>query len=53
MNTKHPYDIKNITPMVKSADSVSDWWQAYNFIKATLKNVLYARADLFSDERIP
>lgn len=28
MNAKHPYDIKNITPMVKSVDLVSDWWQA-------------------------
>ena len=63
MNTKHPYDIKNITPMVKSADSVSDWWQAYNdimyrrvetndagrynYTKANLKNVLHAMAALY------
>lgn len=63
INTKYPYDIKNITPMVKFSDSISDWWQAYNDIKhrrmgtneagrynykkANLKNVLYAMAALY------
>ena len=63
VNMKYPYDIKNITPMVKFADSVSDWWQAYNdikhrraevneagrynYTKANLKNVLYAMAALY------
>lgn len=26
VNTKFPYDIKNITPMDKFSDSISDWW---------------------------
>lgn len=30
---KYPYDIQNITPMIKFGDSISDWWQAYNDIK--------------------
>ena len=63
VNTKYPYDIKNIAPMVKFDDSVSDWWQAYNdikhrrmetneagrynYTKANLKNVLYAMAALY------
>ncbi len=63
VNAKYPYDIKNITPMVKFADSVSDWWQAYNdikhrrmeaneagrynYTKANLKNVLHAMAALY------
>ena len=63
VNTKYPYDITNITPMDKFADSVSDWWQAYNdikhrrmqsneagrynYTKANLKNVLYAMAALY------
>lgn len=63
VNTKYPYDIKNIKPMTKFSDSTSDWWQAYNAIKhrrmgtneagrynytkANLKNVLYAMAALY------
>lgn len=63
VNTKYPYDIKNITPLAKFADSVSDWWQAYNdikhrrvetndagrynYTKANLKNVLHAMAALY------
>lgn len=63
VNTKYPYDIKNIAPLVKFRDSVSDWWQAYNdikhrrtekneagrynYTKANLKNVLYAMAALY------
>lgn len=63
VNTRYPYDIKNISPLVKFSDSVSDWWQAYNMIKhnrlgsneagrfnytkANLKNVLYAIAALY------
>lgn len=63
VNTKFPYDIKNITPLVKFSDSISDWWQAYNdikhrrmeqneagrynYTKANLKNVLYAMAALY------
>lgn len=63
VNTKYPYDIKNIAPMVKFSDSLSDWWQAYNdikhrrmcrneagrynYTKANLKNVLFAMAALF------
>lgn len=63
VNTKYPYDIKNITPMVKFDDSVSDWWQAYNdikhrrmeaneagrynYTKANLKNVLHAMVALY------
>lgn len=63
VNTRYPYDIKNITPMVKFSDSISDWWQAYNdikhrrmgtneagrynYTKANLKNVLYALAALY------
>ena len=60
---RYPYDIKNISPLVKFSDSISDWWQAYNMIKhnrlgsneagrfnytkANLKNVLYALAALY------
>ncbi len=34
VHTKYPYNIKNITPMIKfSEDSMSDWWNAYNDIK--------------------
>ncbi|MBD5466674.1 MAG: hypothetical protein HDR21_00805 [Lachnospiraceae bacterium] len=63
VNTKYPYDIKNITPMDKFHDSISDWWQAYNdvkhrrmetndagrynYTKANLKSVLYALAALY------
>lgn len=63
VNTRYPYDIMNIAPMVKFSDSVSDWWQAYNdikhrrtesngagrynYTKANLKNVLYAMAALY------
>lgn len=63
VNMKYPYDIKNITPMIKFGDSISDWWQAYNdikhrrtqsneagrynYTKANLKNVLYAMAALY------
>lgn len=63
VNTRYPYDIKNIAPMVKFSDSVSDWWQAYNdikhrrmgtneagrynYTKANLKNVLHAMAALY------
>lgn len=63
VHTKYPYDIKNITPLVKFHDSVSDWWGAYNdvkhrrmeqndagrynYTKANLKNVLYALAALY------
>ncbi len=60
---KYPYDIKNITPLIKFGYSISDWWQAYNdikhrrtqsneagrynYTKANLKNVLYAMAALY------
>ncbi|MCH5248728.1 MAG: hypothetical protein J1E98_02285 [Lachnospiraceae bacterium] len=63
VNTRYPYDIKNIAPMVKFSDSISDWWQAYNdikhrrmatneggrynYTKANLKNVLHAMAALY------
>lgn len=63
VNMRYPYDIKNISPLVKFSDSISDWWQAYNMIKhnrlgsneagrfnytkANLKNVLYALAALY------
>ena len=63
VHTKYPYDIKNITPMVKFNDAISDWWQAYNdikhrrmeineagrynYTKANLKCVLYALAGLY------
>lgn len=63
VNTKYPYDIKNISPLVKFADATSDWWQAYNdvkhrrmetneagrsnYTKANLKNVLFAMAALY------
>lgn len=34
VNTKYPYAIKNIKPLIKfSKSSTSDWWQAYNDIK--------------------
>lgn len=67
VNMKYPFDIKNIAPMVKFDDSVSDWWQAYNdikhrrmerneagrynYTKANLKNVLYAMAALYISNR--
>lgn len=63
VNTRYPYGIKNITPMIKFPDSTPDWWQAYNdikhrrmetndagrsnYTKANLKNVLYAMAALY------
>lgn len=63
INTKYPYDIKNITPLDKFSDSISDWWRAYNdikhkrskcneagrynYTKANLKNVLFALAGLY------
>lgn len=63
VDTIFPYEIMNITPMVKFSDSVSDWWQAYNdvkhrrtekntgdrynYTKANLKNVLNALAALY------
>lgn len=68
VDTKYPYDIKNITPMEKFSDSISDWWQAYNdikhrrmeindvgrynYTKANLKNVLFAMAALYILEYI-
>lgn len=63
VDTRYPYGIKNITPLIKFSDATPDWWQAYNVIKhsrmetndagranytkANLKNVLYAIAALY------